>query len=84
MSKFCKDCKHSIPLSPDNPFDIKCCSPHNLIDNVDQAKFLVSGIEQPIIKAQRGSSCHALRVQRPVEVITCGPEGLWFIAKDAT
>ena len=80
--KFCKDCKHSLPSPDENPYNMKCGAPDNFIDNVDQAKFLVSGIEQPIVKAQRGASCTALRIDRPAGVITCGSQAAWFEPKE--
>ena len=82
MSRFCKDCKHSRVAEDLNPYSMKCAAPENFIDNVDQSKYLVTGIEQPVIKAQRGSSCTALRIDRQPGVITCGSQGEWFVAKE--
>lgn len=77
--KFCKDCKHvgGVPSDTEDP---PCNAPLNFVENVNQAKYLVTGIEQPVKTIRRGASCSALRQVRPPEIIAvvCGPDGKWF------
>ena len=82
--KFCKDCKH-VGGVPTAEFDPPCNAPQNIINNRDQAKYLVTGIEQPIRTMRRGNSCSALRLRRDeaMETLTCAPEGKWFEAKES-
>ena len=78
---FCKDCKH-IGGAPDT--DPPCNAPANFVQNVNQAKYLVTGEEQEVRVIRRGSSCSALRMQRSPEIdaTVCGPEGKWFERKE--
>lgn len=76
---FCKDCKHSMG----DIQSMTCEHPNNTVPSTDEAKYLVTGIEQPVVMARRGSSCAALRLRRDPETLktVCGPEGKWFEAK---
>lgn len=78
-AKFCKDCKH-VGGEASLEFDPPCNAPQNFVENVNQAKYLVTGIAQPVKKIRRGASCSALRMKRTPEIdaTTCGPEGKWF------
>ena len=82
--KFCKDCKHAKESPDGNPYRMTCDSPMNAVPTQNKARYLVSGIEQPVILAMRGASCTALRQDRGQEVneVICGPAGLWFEAKE--
>lgn len=79
MDKFCRDCKHSRGEG----MRMTCDAPQNSVDHVDLAAYLVTGIEQPVIKAMRGVNCAALRQPRDqkIEALTCGPSGKWFEEK---
>ena len=81
--KFCKDCKHSVD-DGNGPYKLKCSSLHNEVPTVNDAQYLVSGIEQPVVMAMRGQSCVALRARRDAatDVLVCGPAGKWFEAKE--
>ena len=74
---FCRDCKH---CGGDVETDPPCNAPENMVENVNQAKYLVTGIEQPVKRIRRGTSCSALRQQRTPEIdaTICGPAGAWF------
>lgn len=78
--RFCKDCKHGKGELQ----SMACDSPNNVIEVVDTAKYLVTGEPQPVIRAIRGASCTALRVQRTPEIdaTCCGPDGKWFEPKE--
>ena len=78
--KFCVDCKHFIGKAN----SLTCGSPLNSVPSVNEAAYLVSGIEQPVVMAMRGASCSALRLQRAPEIdaLVCGPDGKWFEAKE--
>lgn len=65
-----------------------CDSPQNSVETSDEAAYLVTGIEQPVILAMRGMSCKALRKRRDDGVgekpwLACGPLALWFEAASA-
>lgn len=79
---FCKDCKHSKDVDR-GPYGLICESPNNSVQHVAVERYLVSGIEQPVINAMRGANCLALRLARPPEVeeLVCGPDGKWFEAR---
>ncbi|MDP3952645.1 hypothetical protein [Microbacterium sp.] len=83
IDKFCKDCKH-VGGVPSEEVDPPCNAPQNFVENVNQAKYLVTGIAQPIKKIRRGASCSALRMKRTPEIdaTTCGPDGKWFAPKE--
>lgn len=80
--KFCKDCKHS---RGDDAYRLTCDSPYNVVEHVAEERYLVSGIEQPVILAMRGASCTALRTKRDpaTEATVCGPAGRWFEQKES-
>ena len=82
--KFCTDCKHMRPAPDGNPYRVTCASPLNSVPTIAEEKYLVSGIEQPMILAMRGASCTALRMRRDAETqkLTCGPDGNWFEEKE--
>lgn len=84
MPHFCKDCKHSRPAPDGNVYRMTCESPQNAVPTQSLEKYLVSGIDQPVILAMRGSSCAALRAQRDpaTDALVCGPDGKWFEEKD--
>lgn len=75
--RFCRDCRHIGGLPDTDP---PCNAPQNFVQYVAQAKYLVTGIEQPVRTISRGASCSALRQQRTPEIdaTTCGPDGKWF------
>ena len=77
---FCRDCKHMRGEGVKST----CESPRNFIEHVAVEKYLVTGEEQPVIKAMRGASCTALRIQRAAEIdaTVCGPSGKWFERKE--
>ncbi len=81
MTLLCIDCKHSRPNS--DPYKTLCASPQNQVEHTDEAKYLVSGIKQPVRLAMRGANCAALRQKRDphTEATVCGPDGKWFEAK---
>ncbi len=82
--KFCVECKHSID-DGGGVYKLKCGSPNNSVDYVNESYFLVSGEKQPTVKAMRGASCTALRTRRSPEIdsTVCGPDGKWFEAKES-
>ena len=77
--RFCRDCKHARG----EDLKMTCDSPNNVVDHVATEKYLVTGIEQPVIQAMRGASCVALRQARDpaTEALVCGPDGKWFEEK---
>ena len=78
MAVFCRDCKHLIT---DEGQEFRCGHPNNTVETVDEAKYLVTGIEQPVTKALRGATCKALRLRRAPDMLVCGPDGDWFELK---
>ena len=82
MTLFCKDCKH-VGAAPEDA-DPPCNAPQNFVENVNNAKYLVTGVEQPVRVVRRGSSCSALRMTRSPEIdaLCCGPDGKWFEARE--
>lgn len=79
---FCKDCRH-VGGEPSAEIDPPCNAPQNFVENVHQAKYLVTGIPQPVKTIRRGASCSALRQSRSPEIdaTVCGPDGKWFEGK---
>ena len=79
MPKFCKDCKWSSDITG---MSLDCTHPNNFVDYVNQATYLVTGVEQPIRRAKRGADCTALRQLRDPETdkTVCGPDGKWWEA----
>ena len=84
MPLFCKDCQHAIHSPDGNPYRMTCNSPQNVVQVRNAEKYLVTGIEQPMVNAIRGASCTALRMARDDATLltVCGPDGLWFEAKE--
>lgn len=84
--KFCIECKHSRVDPEGDPYRMTCEAPQNSVRHVAQEKYLVSGIEQPVVMATRGWTCTALRLAREpgIERLTCGPDGNWWEAKEIT
>lgn len=82
--KFCCDCQHCGGI-PSEVFDPPCNAPQNFVENVNQAKYLVTGIQQPVARIRRGGSCSALRQKRSPEIdaTVCGPDGAWFEIRKA-
>ena len=82
MPALCKDCRHSkIPEDGDH-YKMTCESPQNAVPVIQTERYLVTGIEQPVLMAMRGASCVALRVERgPINPPVCGPDGIWFEVK---
>lgn len=81
---FCAQCKHSRPDPGGDPYSMTCMAPQNSVAHVSVEKYLVSGIEQPVIMASRGMTCTALRLKRDPEseALACGPDGKWWEAKE--
>jgi hypothetical protein len=75
--RFCTECAHSALVAE----RLTCNSPENFVEVTDQARYLATGVVQPTTRVARGHSCIVLREQRPPGVVTCGPEGRWFVAK---
>lgn len=76
--KFCKDCKHALG---DDLYKLRCDSPKNSVEHVSTERYLVSGIEQPVITATLGQSCMILRQYEKhpaLGIELCGPGGKWF------
>ena len=81
MTHFCVDCKHYRGFEPTS----RCESPRNEIDTTDTAFWLVTGIEQPQVKAALGMSCNVLRatdVHPVLKIRLCGYSGEWFEPKE--
>ena len=84
MTNFCKDCKH-VGSEPSETNDPPCNAPQNFVQNVARAKYLVTGIEQPVKKIRLGASCTVCRQydEHPnLKVEMCGVEGKWFEVKE--
>lgn len=81
-AKFCKDCKHCAGNAAEDP---PCNAPQNMIQNVNKARYLVTGEAQPVQVIRRGGSCSALRQDRgpDTNALTCGPTGAWFEQKES-
>lgn len=80
--KFCKDCSYMVG----DGVTALCNAPQNFIPNTDEATYLVTGDEQPVQTIRLGSNCRVCRTydQHPgLKIVMCGPEGIWFKAKDA-
>ena len=82
---FCKDCKHYVEDPHGKPHRSTCDSPQNALNTRDNARYLVTGVEQPSVKAMLGD-CMTLRGQKihpTLGIPFCGPEGIWFEAKES-
>jgi hypothetical protein len=77
--RFCRDCRNSRGEG----VRMTCDAPANSVAHKDEAKYLVTGEAQPLVMAQRGANCVALRMRRPpeIEATVCGPSGAWFEEK---
>jgi len=82
-ANFCKDCRHSKLPENGDEYRMTCESPNNSVAHTPTERYLVTGIEQPVVMAQRGASCVALRQDRGAQVnmIVCGPSAQWFEGK---
>ena len=61
-----------------------CESSLNGVDHVSHEKYLVTGVEQPTIRATLAGNCLTARqyVRHPsLGIEMCGPEGKWFELK---
>ncbi len=81
MDKFCRDCRHARFKTGAKP---TCESPDNEVRHVRYEVYLVTGVMPEPVLAMRGASCAALRIDRgpEINVLTCGPEGKWWQAKE--
>lgn len=81
--RFCKDCKYSKDVGG-GPYKLTCESPKNVVETINEEKFWVSGIKQPMVLAMRGVSCLSLRMKRipEMEALVCGPDAKWFEPKE--
>ena len=83
MERFCRDCKWARNFDA-GPYRLTCDAPQNMVEHISNENYLVSGIPQEVVLAQRGASCTALRRhygQPSIDGTVCGPAAAWFVER---
>lgn len=82
-TKFCINCEYATG-SFDTPETLRCSHPGNSVEHSNLAKFAVTGIAQPTVKAMLATNCIVMRTydKHPsLGVDMCGPDGKWWEPK---